>query len=268
MNTADPAAPFYIESLGFNPQQESVSREEGYPCFHWLQTLSGEGLLQMQDQQILLPSGSGILLQPGVPHAYRLHGGEWSTYYITFGGPQVSSIITQLGIQHSMIYQWDEQSPFHYLLEELFQLISAKFDLTGLDHSVDLYRFFIQLKKHAHVNKQPSIHSLIERMAPLLQWLDQHYGNPDIGTHEMAASIQISPRHLNSLFQRAFGYTPYHYLLQLRIRKSKEFILADLGQPIKHISEKVGFRDVSHFIATFRKLEGTTPEKFRKLHSQ
>ena len=35
--------PLHMESIGYNPEQERFSRPDGYPCYHWLQTLSGEG---------------------------------------------------------------------------------------------------------------------------------------------------------------------------------------------------------------------------------
>ncbi len=33
--------PLFIESIGYNPQEEDFARPEGYPYYHWLQTLEG-----------------------------------------------------------------------------------------------------------------------------------------------------------------------------------------------------------------------------------
>lgn len=35
--------PLFIDSIGLNGQQEDVDRPEGFPCFHWLQTIQGKG---------------------------------------------------------------------------------------------------------------------------------------------------------------------------------------------------------------------------------
>jgi AraC family transcriptional regulator of arabinose operon len=35
---------------------------------------------------------------------------------------------------------------------------------------------------------------------------------------------------------------------------------------VRRIGEAVGFRDASHFVATFRAKEGITPDKYRNLY--
>ena len=34
--------PIYAESIGYNHDQEKMIRTDGYPIYHWLQTLEGE----------------------------------------------------------------------------------------------------------------------------------------------------------------------------------------------------------------------------------
>lgn len=267
MTTSEPSVPFHIESAGYNPEQEEIVRLEGYPCYHWLQTESGEGQITLDGQTVTLPPQHGILFLPNIPHSYKSTQEEWSTYYLTFEGPEVKSILTSLGLYQSAVFEWEEHSSFKNLLEGILTKVMAQDDLTGLDNSMDLYQFMVQLKKYGTVNEQPSIYRLVERMTPLLEWLDHQYDRPEIGVEEMAAIVRMSPRHLNSLFRKAFGYTPYHYLITLRIRKSKELLLNERHRSIKSIAEDIGFRDVSHYIATFRKWEGLTPELFRKLYS-
>jgi transcriptional regulator GlxA family with amidase domain len=120
--------------------------------------------------------------------------------------------------------------------------------------------------ENVRANRASSIQSLVERLTPLLQYLDAEYHNPDLGMAEMAGRMQISQRHLNSLFKQAFGSTPYQYLINLRIRKAKEFLANHRSCPIHQIAEMSGFRETSHFIATFRKHERQTPEQYRSMN--
>lgn len=39
----DQPLPIKVETIGYNHDQETVSRPQGYPLFHWLQTVRGEG---------------------------------------------------------------------------------------------------------------------------------------------------------------------------------------------------------------------------------
>jgi AraC family transcriptional regulator of arabinose operon len=266
IHTPEQPVPFYIESIGYNPIQETVIRNEGYPCYHWLQTISGEGEISFNGQSVSLPAHQGILLLPHVPHRYHIKDDSWATCYLTFDGPQVKQMMTTLGLYFSSIYVWSAISEFDILLETLLHKITHQHDATGLDHSIDLYRFMVLLKKHGGFDKSPSLHILAERMSPLLRLLEQEYSNPNLETAQMADLLNISVRHLNSLFQKTFGYTPYQYLITLRIQKAKELLLNNRALTVQHISNQVGFRDPSHFIATFRKSQKLTPEKFRSLY--
>lgn len=111
-----------------------------------------------------------------------------------------------------------------------------------------------------------SISHAVERLAPLIAYMNEHYADPEIGLEQMAAVPGITPRHLNTLFKQSFGMTAYSYFILLRIRKSKEFMTGDSRLTVKETATKVGFRDASHFVATFRRIEGVTPEQFRTLY--
>jgi transcriptional regulator GlxA family with amidase domain len=82
----------------------------------------------------------------------------------------------------------------------------------------------------------------------------------------MAEQLHIGARQLNDCFKELFGQTAYAYLILIRLRKAKEWLPSRPDWTIRQIGVAVGFRDASHFIATFRQKEGMTPEKYRRLH--
>ncbi|MGP3786324.1 helix-turn-helix domain-containing protein [Paenibacillus sp. 1A_MP2] len=129
-----------------------------------------------------------------------------------------------------------------------------------------MYRFLILLKKHGMTGSRSSISHAVERLAPLISFMNENYADPDIGLEQMAAIPGITPRHLNTLFKQSFGMTAYSYFILLRIRKSKEWMTGNSKLTVKETAAKVGFRDASHFVATFRRIEGVTPEQYRTLY--
>lgn len=260
----DPSVPLFLESVGFNPEQEPISRSEGFPYYHWLQTAVGEGKVTFGERTVVLPPNYGVLFLPHVPHRYEAITAPWETYYITFGGPLAVFVLESLGLHDNIVFHWPSESEQTSLVQQMLTQILSQRDVTGLDYSVAIYRFLVSLKKHGKIDRHPSIHHLVERLTPLLQWLESDYTNPDLGTDEMAAIMGVSPRHLNSLFKQALGVTPYRYLIYLRIRKAKEWMVREKSLPVKEIASRVGFRDTSHFIATFRMAEGTSPQKYRE----
>ncbi|MFC4103071.1 AraC family transcriptional regulator [Paenibacillus xanthanilyticus] len=257
--------PLYVESIGMNPEQEPIERRSGYPVFHWLQTMAGEGEFELSGRSFTLTPGNGALLFPGVPHAYAKKGKTWTTLYLTFGGTLAEAMLAALDIRHTEWFHWNEDAPITKQLFEMIDSAEHDEDRTGLDASAQLYRFITTLKKYGQTGGRSSLFHHLEKLDPLLQWLEERFGDPEIGLTDMADRLQISPRYLNALFRQAFGITAYAYLIRLRIRKSKEIMSRGERRTVKEIALACGYRDPSHFIAAFGKTEGMTPEQFRKL---
>lgn len=258
--------PLLIESLGFNPDQEKIDRPQGYPCYHWLQTEAGEGIMSYGHDKFTLTRGSGVLLPPGMPHAYEsAKDHRWTTFFLTFGGEAAGSILSAFGIRDAHFFRWEEDSPIAYFLGEMIESFGTGPDLFGLEASVNAYRFLGLLGRFGQVSN-PSVSRNMEKLAPLLRWMEVHYDNADIGLDDLAGVLEVSGRHLSKLFQNTFDLSPYAYLVQMRIHKAKEKLAADSIQTVAAIAQQTGFRDTSHFIATFRKHTGMTPQQFRRLH--
>lgn len=260
-----PPLPLAIDSVGYNPEQETIHREDGYPYFHWLHTTEGEGELTVGGQTYTLYPNSGMLLFPEVAHHYHAKTARWTTCYVTFYGSQARGMLEALGIGQVCFIRWDEQSGIDKWFNRMLLNIQHAADMTGIDSSSDLYRFLMLLKKYGSLNDRSSVSHNMNKIKPLLAWLDAHYGNPDIGLAEMANRQGISVRSVNLLFQSALGMSAYSYLIDLRIRKAKQLIIQQREWTIKRIAEHTGYRDVSHFTATFRKKVGASPQRYRQL---
>ncbi len=259
--------PLQLETIGKNPDQETLERPDGYPCFHWLQTVDGEGELVVNGQAWRLPACTGVLLAPGIAHRYEAKCERWQTAYITFQGNMAAGIIQSFGWNQAERFQWDAQSD-HIAAQLLDMLTSAESsrDPSGWQYSADLYRFLTLLRTIARTTNRASMSTRLERVQGLLDFLDHAFVNPELGLAEMAAQLSISQRQLNERFRELFGQTAYAYLIQLRLRKAKEWLPARPDWSVRRIGEAVGFRDASHFVATFRQKEGMTPETYRRLH--
>ncbi|MGG1517105.1 helix-turn-helix transcriptional regulator [Paenibacillus oryzisoli] len=259
--------PLFLESIGHHEDQEQRVRPEGYPYYHWLHTFSGEGEIELGGSRFRLPRGTGVLLLPGVAHTYAAVTEPWCTQYVTFGGNCAQPILSTLDMQESAMYNWEDESPLYHAVNRLLApLIEERAGYTEYDRSADLFHFLIAIKKYAQRNNRTSVSHHMLQLQPLIDWLEERYANPDTGIREMAAMLQVTPRHLNTLFQHAFGLSPYAYLIMLRLRKAKELLLSDREQPIRLVAGRVGFRDLSHFTASFRKRVGLTPDRFRQIH--
>jgi AraC family transcriptional regulator of arabinose operon len=258
--------PLFIESVGHNEEQEKIIRDTGYPFYHWIQTVEGEGSIQFEGKTHELPMGTGVLLLPNVSHAYEAIQSLWSTQYVTFDGPMVQDILLLLGLNKSAVFRCSLETSLHTDIYRILRRIEQDTDFSGLSTSGDLYQFIMSLKRYGQTKNKLPLSDTLLKLQPLLDWFDLDYMNPAIGIHDMAQRVAITPRHLNTLFRHTFGISPYAYLISLRIRKSKELLLRNPTFSVNKITTAVGFRDPSHFIATFRQYVGFTPERFRELN--
>lgn len=269
-SVSDNPLPIYIEAIGYNPQELDFERPEGYPYYHWLQTVKGEGVLEFANEKHVLKPGQGILMTPYTAHNYQpnyAHTSEWSTFYLTFSGAAIDSILNGLNMNFTAVYEEHEDELFYLHIRKLLQRISDNPEekLLNYDISVDLYAFLMLIKKHGKMHNRLSTAQSYEKIRHIVEWLEQVYSE-NIGLLEIAEKANVSPQHLNKLFHAAFGISPYSFLVQLRIREAKRILLTDVDLTLKELSQQVGFNGVSHFVTTFKKREGITPKQYRSLH--
>lgn len=83
----------------------------------------------------------------------------------------------------------------------------------------------------------------------------------NIGLHELAGIVHLSPYHFGRLFKQTVGKSPYQFILQLKIDCAKKMIKQKNG-PISEIAYQLNFSDQSHFSNAFRKATGISPRQF------
>lgn len=94
-------------------------------------------------------------------------------------------------------------------------------------------------------------------------FIKSHFSEP-ITTLSLSVAAHMSQSYFSKLFKRTTGFSPYDYLLCIRLRKAKEMLLqTDLS--ISEIAFKTGFNSTSNFVYFFKNQVGISPLKFRKL---
>jgi AraC-like DNA-binding protein len=100
------------------------------------------------------------------------------------------------------------------------------------------------------------------RIREVVRHLDVAYAEP-CGLETLAAMGQVSRFHFIRLFRAVTGESPRQYLIGARLRAAADR-LTDTAEPITTIAFDIGFNDISHFNATFRRAFGLSPTAWRK----
>lgn len=83
-----------------------------------------------------------------------------------------------------------------------------------------------------------------------------------ISLEDASRASGVGVFHLIRLFQKHLGLTPYAYLTQIRIAKSRQLLRH--GEPVAQVALDVGFADQAHFTKRFKQLTGTTPALYAR----
>lgn len=261
--------PLYTETIGYNPDQEKVVRPNGYPHYHWLQSIGGDGTIYYMNESFTLSANEGVLLLPGEPHSYecdKQHHENWETVYLTFDGLVVKDILASLKFFQTTRYSWEPHSPLQSYIRNSLNNAKTEQNTGSIQTSTLVYEFLLTLKKYGRRQNHSSSIDDFHRMEKTVAWMTENIANPDANLEDMAALLCLSKRRITSLFRHTYDVTPYSFFINLRIKKAKSILLESKTITIKDITREVGFRSPSHFIATFRKMTGLTPDQYRQLH--
>lgn len=107
--------------------------------------------------------------------------------------------------------------------------------------------------------QQPQDNPHINRV---LDYIHAHYAE-SIRIEQLSAIALQSSYHFIRCFKTITGFTPYQYVLRLRIQKAQEQ-LKQTHKSVIAISIELGFSSPSQFYRSFIKNVGITPEQYRQ----
>ncbi len=258
--------PFYVFGVGIDYVQEHIIRPQGYPCYLWIQSRSGTGRLVVNGVEYHITKDQGMLLLPSEAHEYFADGNEWLVDWIGLSGSGVENFFKQTAaIEQTGIFFISDPENLHIRLKEILETEQTQNALRAYDVSALTYLFLTQLLKNISATTANSLSSRYNRLTPVLDYIDEHYAE-SITLKKLSDLLGVTPQHLCTLFRKIMNTRIFEYINLVRIKKSKEFLLAQPNLAIRDIAHLNGFEDVSYFCYIFKRVEKITPGDFRKLY--
>lgn len=94
------------------------------------------------------------------------------------------------------------------------------------------------------------------------EYINEHFA-ADCSLKKLAATVNLSPNYLHTIFKESVGLTPYEYVMSKRIDRAKALIMTG-EKSMLEIAIETGFCSQSHFNKVFKAQTGTTPANYRK----
>lgn len=167
------------------------------------------------------------------------YGMRFETLYCPSGHEFITETVAAIEAERSMKYPYADRL-CSLMGEELIAKI-ARFCTLPQDPAVapELYRALCDVREQLHTAFSES-------------WT----------VERMAAAINLSPSYFHSSYRSAFGISPKHDLLSIRLQHAKS-LLRHSNLNITDIATRVGFGSSFHFIRSFKSAFGVTPNQYR-----
>jgi AraC-like DNA-binding protein len=102
----------------------------------------------------------------------------------------------------------------------------------------------------------------IRRVSRAIRYIEAHSAGP-VDLDRLASVAATSKFHFLRIFRRTVGFTPYQFLLTVRLRRAALGLLSSRDR-VSAIAYEAGFGDLSTFNAAFRGRFGAPPQAFRR----
>lgn len=100
----------------------------------------------------------------------------------------------------------------------------------------------------------------------ILEYIDEHSNEP-LSVSKLAEKSNMSYSNFARNFRKKCGRSCKEYIEYIKISKAHDMLFFT-DYSISYIASETGFTDCSHFIKTYKKYKGVTPNQQRKLGIQ
>lgn len=247
--------------------------------------LSGSGTHYIERQSVPCGRGDVYVIPPQVRHGYG-NTRSLDVFHLLLHERFMSRFAEELDSMDGFHLMFEiepelrsrfDRSLFLHLTEDELASVSPAVDALleireGRDKNTCLMRngmalYLIADLCRIYAGRHPQKSSVADRRSynimKSIEWMRENVAEK-ITADDMAKRADMSRSTYFRLFAKMFGTTPGEYLLGYRLRLAKK-LLRSTDDTVLGIALACGFFDSSHFIRSFRKQEGVSPERFRRL---
>lgn len=265
--------PLYLTHIPEQPEMAAHSHE----FVELVLILHGEAQYQQEDAAVRLRRGDVLLIPRGDLHSYR--GCEkldlLNILYIPDMLPM--PLLDSAGMTgFELFYQGRMEGKYPVPLLRLEEARFAPLEALALELAGEcrlrrpgfqfhmLGHFMVLLGKLARMGSSDMVVRKKERneLPEVVAYLHRNFRRR-ITLEQLCRAGNVSRSSLMRNFVRIAGTTPLQYQLQLRVSEAVQ-LLTMTGKSPGEIAFELGFSDSNYFSRQFKKVTGTSPQKYRK----
>ncbi len=224
--------------------------------------LQGSGTILYDGHTYTASAGEFYLLHKGSRHQYFSSKEDpWIKIWMNLKGTLIEHLLHVYPLEQ-VVYPVDKEM-LDYFQSFHRELISGKSpqeiqqNCALLLHRIISGIYFSSLSLH----KQE-----VDDALKIKRYLEQHILDTvtleDLSNHIFKSKAQVIRQ-----FKKAYGMTPYAYLLDMKQQYAKK-LLTQTNLPIKEIASRLNFADEHYFSTYFKRVEKLSPSQYRSFHRE
>lgn len=127
--------------------------------------------------------------------------------------------------------------------------------------NVKIYSYILSLLSELESHKENI--NLSKNGNNIIEYIQKNVSDVSLSLESLSSVFNVNPNYISQIIKNNLGIGFHDYLSTLRITKAKE-LLSGSSKTIQEIYELSGFSSKQTFFRVFKKLEGITPNEYRK----
>lgn len=262
----------YVESLGHivHAQYHYVERKKEEAEALFLYCTSGEGFIQMGEQQIVLQQNQCMVLPPHTALSYSasLHA-PWSLYWVKFRGEKAVPYAHKMSAPRTILPSVELRIEQRLeLFETIYAALAHHPTIEKMAYANGCLAHFLASFLYVVPDEEAtSSGSSTKSRAELVVNRATHFMNEHLEKQLTVGQIAAYTGYSSSYFYRKFiaetGYAPIDYFIRLKMNKASILLLRS-SMSVAQIAHKLGFSSPDYFSRTFARVVGLSATEFRK----
>lgn len=244
---------FNIIDISFVTRNTAGWSTENRSCFILSCRTEGKAKFNFKNNEITVGTGDILYIPKGT--SYTQHTDGEKVFFIhldILGRPETE-------VQHITPQNPDKICDFFRTIESLWQ------------EKKENYRYrcasmLYELVADTGITVPKSQKKSYGLLYPAMQYINGHFYKPDFSLENACKLSHISRVYFNRLFRKKTGITPALYVNNLKTEKAK-YLLSSGLYTNDEIANLCGFNDTKYFYTVFKRINGITVGKYRKLNN-
>ncbi|MGT2950197.1 hypothetical protein BU202_02390 [Streptococcus cuniculi] len=243
-------------------QRYSYTVTENF-VLHYIE--SGTGTVRINHKTYYSDSFNGYILKRGENVDY--FGDEidpWKTYWVGLTGSYFQDLLNRLQLSDADVIQFKEDSPIIRVIKEICHETEANPEISNYWYKSKTYELLLYLEQEFISNDFINLN--MDPILGIYDFICKNYYKA-LNVDDLATLFGISRSNLFKQFKKLYHITPKQFILELRINKACQ-LLRETNNPIKTISNQVGFEEYVVFTKAFKRILQQSPTEYRKSGGQ